>query len=351
MISFIAGCLKDGRQHEEVGRIIGVKVYSIEEDLGTTFHAWQEYGINTVFADASLLTGEFRSLAKKNHIRVFIILPVFYNPEALQQDTGLYAITDRGQPAAAEWVEFVCPSRQEYRQQRIEYMKQLVTDLDPDGISLDFIRHFAYWEKIYPGTHPDSIPEACFDPSCISAFTEHSGITVPDSLPGVAETAGWINEHCREEWTAWKCGLITSFIAEASREAKQIRKDILINVHAVPWRQEDFNNAVRRITGQEFGEIAPHVDMISPMCYAHMLQRPPEWIHSVVVDLSALVDIPVYPSIQVNRAYLEESLNVEEFERSLQESLKPPSGGVIFWSWEQLLESPAKKELLKKIQE
>ncbi len=344
---FIQGCNAGGRHLQHDDRIIGIKVYKIEGDLTASFEDWKDHGINTVFADASLLTEEFRTLAKKNDIRIFIILPIFFNPESLQKDPDLYAITDRGERAVKEWVEFICPSRMEYREERIAYIKQLITDLDPDGISLDFIRHFAYWEKIYPETDPDSIPESCFDASCINAFKLHSGIVIPDSQEEVPDLAEWINVNCREEWTDWKCGLITSFVETASREAKQLNNDILINVHAIPWRKEDFNDAARRITGQDFRDIARHVDMISPMCYAHMVKRSPEWIHSVVSDLSARVDIPVYPSIQVNRAYLEEPLSLEEFKQSLQEALKPPSGGVIFWSWEQLMESPEKKELLR----
>jgi len=347
LIILTPGCQMGKRQQQGTERIIGIKVYNIEGDLNTSFTAWRDHGINAVFADVTLLTEEFRSLAKKNDIKVFIILPVFFNPESLQHDPDLYAITDQGERAVKEWVEFICPSRMEYRKQRIEYIKQLISDLDPDGISLDFIRHFAYWEKIYPGTDPDSIPESCLDPSCINSFQIHTGISIPDSLIKVPDISGWIRLNCAREWTEWKCGLITSFVETASREAKQLKSDILINVHAVPWREDEFDNAARRITGQNFTDIARHVDMISPMCYAHMLQRTPQWIHSVVDDISAQVDVPVYPSIQVNKAYLEEPLGIEEFKLSLEEALRPPSSGVIFWSWEQLMESPGKKQLLK----
>ena len=347
LILLIPCCQMPGSKQNSADRIIGIKVYKIDGELKNSFIEWQDHGINAVFADVSLLTEEFRSLAKKYDIRVFIILPVFFNEKSLQQDPDLHAITDQGEFAAKEWVEFICPSRMEYRVQRIEYIKQLITDLDPDGISLDFIRHFAYWEKTYPDTDPDSIPESCFDPFCLRSFQLSSGIALPESLNEVPALAGWISMNCREEWTEWKCGLITSFVETASREAKQLKSDILINVHAVPWRENDFDNAARRITGQNFTDISRHVDMISPMCYAHMLKRPPQWIHSVVADLSVQVDVPVYPSIQVNRAYLEEPLGIEEFERSLLEALRPPSSGVIFWSWEQLMESPGKKELLK----
>ena len=59
----------------------------------------------------------------------------------------------------------------------------------------------------------------------------------------------------------------------------------------------------------------------------------------------------IIPSIQVNKAYLERELGMEEFEQSLSEALKPPSRGVLFWSWERLVQDPEKLKVLKDIKE
>jgi hypothetical protein len=74
---------------------------------------------------------------------------VFFNPQILAADSTLYAVTDQGKIAKDEWVEFVCPSRKNYRSRQISALKKLVSDLQPDGISIDFIRQFVFWEKIY----------------------------------------------------------------------------------------------------------------------------------------------------------------------------------------------------------
>jgi hypothetical protein len=34
---------------------------------------------------------------------------------------------------------------------------------------------------------------------------------------------------------------------------------------------------------------------------------------------------------------------VDEFTRALDEALRPPSGGVIFWNWDALAKEPRKK--------
>jgi hypothetical protein len=59
-------------------------------------------------------------------------------------------------------VQFVCPSRPEYRAKRTREIADLVRRLRPQGLSLDFIRHFVFWEKILPATrHSDIQPLLC----------------------------------------------------------------------------------------------------------------------------------------------------------------------------------------------
>ncbi len=329
-------------------RLIGVKIYDYNGNLPELFEEWKNLGINTVFTSASLDSNpEFRQLARQHKIATFIILPIFFNPGALHSNPDLYALTNQGKPAIEEWVEFVCPSREAYRKGRIEYIINLLRDLNPDGLSLDFIRHFVFWEKVYPDRKPGDIPNTCFDDHCLQKFQNDRDIQIPDTLKNVQKIAEWIKNNCLAEWTEWKCELITSMIRDIAAEARKIKPEIIINVHAVPWRQTDFDNSIKTVVGQDFSKIGAIVDIISPMTYAHMVQQKPEWVSSVTIDIARQVKCNVVPSIQVNKAYLDESLDLEEFEESLIEALKQPSAGVIFWSWDQLVESPPKKEIVR----
>jgi len=132
-------------------------------------------------------------------------------------------------------------------------------------------------------------------------------------------------------------------------EAKKLKPTIKVNLHVVPWRKDDFNNAIKRIVAQDFPLLSKYADIISPMTYAHMVKQEPAWIHSVVSDIHEQAECLIIPSIQVNEAYLLESLSLEDFEQSVTEALKPPSSGVFFWSWEQLESRPEKKEVLKRV--
>ncbi len=345
----IQGCWKKQDVQDESHMMIGVKVYQIDRELNVLFKEWEELGINTVFASPSVFGDEFSSLAKQHHIQTFIILPVYYDPTTLESDPDLYAITNKGKKAIEEWVEFVCPSRKDFNNQKVEYINELIRELDPDGISLDFIRYFCFWEKVYPDRHPDSIPNTCFCSHCLERFKAETQIMIPDSLEDSKAIAEWIRTSHSDEWTDWKCGLITAMVKDIVTEVKKIKPEIKVNLHVVPWRKDDFDHAIKRIVAQDFSALTEYTDIISPMTYAHMVRQDPAWINSVVTDIDEQADCKIIPSIQVNEAYLTEPLTKEEFEESVIEALKPPSSGVFFWSWEQLESRPEKKEVLKEI--
>jgi hypothetical protein len=346
----LAGCSQQDDKKTQNDRLIGVKIYDYQGNISELFDQWTNLGVNTVFSSVSLMKQEeFRMLAKKKKITTYIILPIFFDPDTLHVNPDLYAITDQGKRATEEWVEFVCPSRESYRKSKIEMIKRLIRELDPDGLSLDFIRHFAYWEKIYPDREPQSIANTCFDVHCLSKFQEDNHIIIPSALTNTSEIAKWITDNHLQQWINWKCSLITSMIADIKHEADKLKPGIKINVHAVPWRHNDFNNAIKMIAGQDFSQISNIADMLSPMTYAHMVKRDPVWIHAVVQDIASQTNCQIIPSIQVNKAYLNDPLTVHEFEESVKEALKPPSSGVIFWSWEQLTANPEKKQILRSL--
>ena len=86
------------------------------------------------------------------------------------------------------------------------------------------------------------------------------------------------------------------------------------------------------------------------MCYSFMVKQPPEWINEVVSDMYLKSDsIKIVPSVQVKEEYLNKKISVKEFRYSIIEALKPPSSGVIFWSWETLGTNKDKLSIVKNI--
>ncbi len=332
--------------------VVGVKIYDHKGSMAELFEQWNDIGINAAFSSPDLLANtDYRRLAKEQNIVTFVIFPVFFNAEELAGDPDLYAITSEGNQAKDEWVEFVCPSRENYRDQMVEKAKEMIREYDPDGISIDFIRHFVYWEKVYPDREPGTLPLTCFDSTCLLNFQEQSGITIPGSQITTTDKASWILENHSERWTKWRSALITSMVREITNAAREIKPEILVNVHLVPWASEDYNGAINRVAGQDIKALSQIANFLSPMTYSHMLKREPEWIHSIVEELYLQSGSHILPSIQVSKAYLENELDPNEFEQCVREAIDPPSQGVVFWSWERLSEDPEKIELLKDILE
>ena len=329
--------------------MIGVKIYAHDGDLRELFEEWNRVGINLILASPDLASKDnFMSLAQDYSMQVFLIVPTFYNAKALDTDTSLYSITREGGKAIDDWVEFVCPNRSQYRISHIQHLKKLAAEIKPDGISLDFIRYFVYWEKVFPDQIYDNFPQTCFDDVCLAKFLAEYKLKLPDSCIQVNEKADYILQKYKPEWTDFKCNTISGYVSEMVEAIRSIDPDMKINFHAVPWESSDFEGGIRSIAGQDLRQIAPLVDYISPMCYHHMVIQSPEWIHEVVNDISIQTPIDrILPSIQVSKAYLETSISETEFRDALIEALRPPSDGVIFWSWEALEESPEKLKVVR----
>ncbi len=331
--------------------MVGAKIYEYKGDFSSLVAEWKRVGINTAFLSADLAEKpELMALARKNGIATFIILPVFQNPEWLAANPEEYAVTGRGKRAEDDWVKFVCPSRDDYRAERLEYVRRLLKTCEPDGLSIDFIRYFVFWEKVFPDARPNPLDYACFCPNCLQKFQSDAHLVIPPESDTVSRKAEWILSKHKAAWVSWKCRNITSMVRAIAAEARRVKPGILLNVHLVPWRETDFNQGARTIAGQDVEAIAPLVDYLSPMCYAHMVKQDASWISSVVRDIGRRVKKPVIPSVQVKEAYLKEKLTPKEFAGYLEEGRKPPSAGVIFWNWPMLAEDVDKANLVSALE-
>ncbi len=348
LVLLVCFSLVDFQRAAESGKfMVGAKIYEYKGDFSSLVADWRRIGINTAFLSADLAAKpELMALARKNGIATFIILPVFQNPERLAANPEEHAITGRGKRAEDDWVKFVCPNREVYRSERLEYVRRLIRTCQPDGLSIDFIRYFVFWEKVYPDARLDPLDYACFCSVCLQKFQSDAGLVIPPELDTVSRKAEWILREHKQAWVSWKCRTITSMVAAIAAEARRLKPGILLNVHLVPWRENDFNQGARSIAGQDVEAIAPLVDYLSPMCYAHMVKQDGSWIGSVVRDIARRVNKPVIPSVQVKEAYLTEKLTPKEFARYLEEVRKPPSAGVIFWNWPMLAEDAEKANMV-----
>jgi hypothetical protein len=329
-------------------KIIGIKIYEYDKDFDSLVTKWKDMGINTAFISKELAgSSQFRQLLKENNIKTYIIFPVFYDPERLQLDSTLYAITEKGNIAKDDWVEFVCPSRISFRKSKIAEAAELVRELQPDGLSIDFIREFIFWEMVYPDRTAKSFDEACFCDSCTGNFCKLNKITLPDTCLTISQKASYILANHFEAWNDYRTGLIASMVKDIADKVHGIKPDIKINVHAVPWRDGDFGGANIKIAAQDLRKIAPYTDYISPMCYSQMVRRDADWIGSVVRDMDKNAPGMILPSIQVYPYYIDDPFTVEDFRECTTVALKSPSRGVVFFSWPLFEKDPERMEVIR----
>jgi hypothetical protein len=349
LVLVLAAC--GGGHHAASSRpIVGVKIYEAAPPYDALFREWRDLGVNALFVGETLArTREFRETAAAAGLPLFVIFPVFQAPEVLKEEPGLAAITASGAPARDDWVEFVCPAREDYLQRKIAQVRSLVADSHPYAVSLDFIRYFVFWEKVAPDRAPETLPQTCFCPVCLSGFEKEMGVALPSGLAATADKAAWILSNYAAEWTEWKCRTIARAVERLARAARETDPAVKVNLHAVPWRADDFDGAVRAVAGQDLARLAPYVDFVSPMCYHHMVGRRTAWVHDVVAEIAARTGATVLASTQVSEAYVEEVLPPAEFRAAAAEALKPPSIGVVFWSWDALAKSPEKRALLRRL--
>lgn len=348
ILILVAFCLLHACSLKEDHRIIGIKLYDYNGDYAGLVSKWKDMGINTCFISISLASDKsFRKHLSENNIRVYIIFPVFQDPEILQADSSMYSIRNDGSIAREDWVNFVCPSRSLFRKGRTEELMHLMKELDPDGVSIDFIRQFVYWEMIYPDRDPKTIAGACYCDSCISRFLGENDLRLPDSCAATADKAAFLLNFHGKSWDAFRCSLITSMVKELADAARSIKPDVKINVHAVPWRESDFGGAGIHVAAQDLEAIGPLTDYVSPMCYSQMLKQDARWIASVVQDMDRRCPGQVLPSIQVFAEYIDDSFTPDDFRECLNEALKPPSLGVVFFSWPLFEKDPVRMETAK----
>jgi hypothetical protein len=328
--------------------IRGVKIYQYNGNLTKLFKEFKSLNINTVLVGEKLAKNKnFYKTAKLFGIKTFIVFPVFCSPASPFKDKSLYAINGYGKIAKDEWVNFASPSNDKYRKAKLAELKNIIKQYNPDGISIDFIRYFVYWEKVFPETKIDPLLNTSFDDNSIKKMEKNLGFKLPSNLKTITEKARWILKYHKKEWVNWKTDTIASMVKDISETAKSIKPDILLNIHIIPWREKDFDNGIKVIAGQDIKKLSKFVDYISPMCYWHMVKRSPKWIHSVVKDIARFTNKPMLPSIQVNREYLKENITYKSFRNSFYSAIKKPSSGIIFWKWEFFENQPIKKKIFK----
>jgi hypothetical protein len=270
---------------------------------------------------------KLRETLRRRGIKVYAEAAIFHGSTEWKRHPGSRPINAAGKPIEkVQWYRGLCPNQDRLIKQRLGFVRQLVTKYQVDGVWLDFIRYPCHWEVLEP-----KLEQTCFCPVCLEKFRKDTGIGHPQDDPAA--------------FAGWKTDQIAGFVKKAAAVAKQANPDVVVGLFAVPWKQGERDNAIINIIGQDYGKLAPHVDVFSPMVYHKMVGEKPRWISGMVRYTAGLTGKPVVPIIQA--ASEPTRLGDEEFIQSVRQALKFPSKGVIILSMKQFLGEGRKDAWLK----
>lgn len=253
------------------------------------------------------------SFAHAKDIKVFPIFQTFFNDNETVTASNS-ALDKNGNQVSEEWLTFICPNEEIYKSKRLNEIKSLVKDIQPDGISLDFFRYFVYWES----NSSNSLTQSCFCSRCLNKFSDQYGISAsPNEI---------INNYL-DEWTEFKCNTIIDYAKKIHDVITEIKPDIMMNLHMVPWRQNDFDGSIKTFAAQDICALSDIFDSFQPMTYSSLMGQNINWIYNVTSDAAATVNSSyIIPCIQSTDA------NSENFNTISQS----PSSGYAIWPFEQL---------------
>lgn len=272
----------------------------------------QSWGVNAIFvADAS---PAFIEVARAAGLYIYAEFACFSGKHWWETVPESRPMTANGTPLEPiDWYYGVNPAQPVVRAQQLDALEARLRHHELDGIWLDFIRWPCRWEKPQP-----LLMQTSFDEPTLAQFRHDTGIDAPD--------ANAILTQHTATWAAWKCQQITDWVRQARERVDAVRPGTTLGLFGIPWRQGDYDGAIRTLIGQDFSALAAYIDVFSPMTYHEMCGQPVPWIADVAVVLQQQTGKPVCPIIQA----VSETLPTAEYEAALHTALRSPAGAMVF---------------------
>jgi len=161
-------------------------------------------------------------------------------------------------------VQGVCLSQPAFLDHIEASLRAGVRQFQPAGIWLDYLTYAGWFEVPTP-----DLQESCFCPGCIATFCEQTGIDAPTPAEILARHAVAWREH--------KCARIASFAAHYAQIIRAALPGCVIGAYMCPWTPQEFDGALTRIFAQDYAQLAPAIDVFTPLVYGSKSGRPASW--------------------------------------------------------------------------
>jgi hypothetical protein len=318
-----------------MARIVGAFIFPgvwqawTETKAAHVLESLASFGINAIFTESESYRDDLITLAHQLGLHWFGGIACFHNNQLLQDRPELWPLDETGKRRPQmEWYIGVTPTFDDYNASRLELAEHLVRAHDLDGFILDFIRWPIHWEiELRPGAVRPL--QSSFDPHTLARFQAETGIELPSNLTDIPGCAAWIRDYHPVEWRDFKCRVITDFVRQAATQLRTARgSDLTLGLYALPLPSE----SLELIAGQRLHDLALLVDVIAPMAYHAILQRPARWVGEIIQNIASSIPNQVLPVLQVDSAEGAETgadwgpaIPVREWEEVLRLTLDSPS--------------------------
>jgi len=310
------------------------------------YHSLADYGINAVFARKSTFNEDLVQMAKKDNIKLFAEFPLLNGKDYVKDHPEAWPVDRYGHKAeAADWFMGVCLTDSAFRTHRVDELNELLNKQPIDGIWLDYLHWHAQFEKPTP-----ILPETCFCDRCIRLFSQAYAHEIPGD--STSQRANHILQNLEKDWRKWRSEVLTDWIIDFNKKTKAIQPDALLGLYYCPWYPEDYDSALYNNMGIDMEALAHAADVFSPMLYHKKMGRGPEWVKEYVTWLTQQqkqwgTNAQIWPIVQAQDD--PGIITPEEFKQVMTDGLARPSGGVMMFSINSLVQDTAKVEVMKNV--
>ena len=162
----------------------------------------------------------------------------------------------------------------------------------------------------------------------------------------------FLDRHTTENRN-WRSGVLNGWVRDMGSVLDEIQPNAKLGVFYFSWYPADYDSALYRILGidpKAFSEIA---DVMSPMLFHKMKERPTTWVGDYVTWLGNLTQTEkigkplIWPIVQSHNN--PGIISPEEFRQVMLEGSKAPASGIMMFSDQSLVENPDKIKVMKKL--
>ncbi len=289
---------------------------------------------------------EWTAALKRHGVRVIQTSAVLFDPPALERFPGARPIDACGQPEPwTDWYIGICPTHPGYLAHKQSLLSQVVRDLAPDGLFLQFMRFPGFWEDWTwnPDYRFSERDRFCFCDRCLTQFLADRGSTA-----ATGDRRTLVTDRV-DEWNAWRCERIVSIVRTIRDDALATNPQSTVTLNTLPFPASDFDGSdVRRtVAAQDLSRLSEVVDTFELMTYLQILKRPIDWIDDAVASARNVAgDREVVCTLQVEPLYLDGMHKPKRRapvipERDLltagERALGAGADGLVFYHWTDFL--------------